>query len=149
VSASVRVSATRLSDAERAAVDAARPMTSPRDRDDAHERAEALDAALNPGCHASAEYLAGAWYVVTLDAGEGYNFAYAAADVDAADVLRSDWDYSEWRTRVKPSEDFDVAVDWYLQTEGCMLCTAGSCQPVLSDEARVTLDAVRRVEVRR
>jgi hypothetical protein len=112
---------------------------------DAQARAAALDAALSEGITAEAHYLVGAWYVVTSGTREGYDFAYPAEDVDVAEVLAPGWNFGDWWERVLPTEDLEVAIEYYVGRARCgcstrLLGAAVGCEAILTDKQIETLD---------
>jgi hypothetical protein len=97
--------------------------------------AAALDATLWDGASADAYLLAGAWYVVTLDTGEGYDYAYEIRAVDPNEI-----------SHTSPVNNREVAVAYYLDTDGGELVASGGGHAVLSTTDQALIDLVLVVQ---
>lgn len=118
--------------------------------DVARKAARALDTALKRTGEGSAIFYrqrySGPYYVIEVT-GTPLAFAYHASAVDVAKVSASDWNRAAWHASVRPVEDLELAVNYYMLSGGGMLGKDDGT-PVLSKDQIKVLDFARGINDR-
>jgi hypothetical protein len=89
------------------------PISS-KERADAKHKASELTQRLPREVKAKDHELAGKLYVVTSS--DDADFAYLAKEIDLATIAANGWNFAAWEATMKPVEDLEVAVHYFMET---------------------------------